>query len=51
MLTVKNLVINCAENKRYGIEKIEQPEYRGVTLSCWRNEEKEIEKLLAKGSM
>uniref|UniRef100_V5GVD6 Reverse transcriptase domain-containing protein n=1 Tax=Anoplophora glabripennis TaxID=217634 RepID=V5GVD6_ANOGL len=45
-----NLNISCTANRRYTIERVEQVEYLGVTLTCKGDEEKEIEKRLAKGS-
>ncbi|XP_018561479.1 uncharacterized protein LOC108903698 [Anoplophora glabripennis] len=45
-----NLNISCTANRRYMTERVEQVEYLGVTLTCKGDEEKEIEKSLAKGS-
>lgn len=45
-----NLVIHSKRNQEYTIEKVEQIEYLGVTLTNRGDEEKEIEKRLAKGS-
>ncbi|XP_018571127.1 uncharacterized protein LOC108910870 [Anoplophora glabripennis] len=46
-----NLNISCTANRKYTIERVEQVEYLGVTLTCKGDEEKEIEKRLAKGSV